>query len=280
MELKIGISEDRISGEKARLVVKQLMGAGISANLISVNELRGLELLEAGKVDCVLYDASKLPILVSNSQTVIAYLKREDPREVLLAVREEIDVDNFSRPWKIGVSTGLRKALVSYYFNHLEIEDLVGTADSWFESLESGMCDGILMAYADVKRLGWMANIVRKMNPHAITPSIGQGIDAMVCLEDFVNADRIYSLFNHAATEVAFHAEVAFSRAIPATTGGHVFGLATVLGPSVHLHGGWISADAKEMVRHSLDGSSIQAKNVGEQLAKQIIEKVKQSKAT
>jgi hydroxymethylbilane synthase len=225
----------------------------------------------AGLADIAVHSAKDLPTKLPDGIELIALLEREDPRDVLLAVRPEVDMDNLSAEFSVGTSSIRRHALVAHYTPHFKTKDIRGNVDTRVEKLLAGEYDALLLAYAGVKRMGYTHLVVRKLNPSTFTPAVGQGAIAVTGRSDFEGKAQVRAKLNHIETETAVLAERAFLRKMEGGCHSAVFALGTVVGGAVSLHGGIAAEDGSCILRERVDGPCSEAETLGESLANIII---------
>lgn len=229
------------------------------------------EALLRGEADIAVHSAKDMPSQLTAGLKLIALLEREDPRDVLLAVREEVDMDNLSREFVVGTSSMRRMALLAHYAPHFKAESIRGNVDTRVAKLEAGEYDALLLAHAGVKRMGYGHLVRRKLNPATFTPAVGQGAIAVAAREDFEGNAMIRALLNHAETEYAVLAERSFLRKMEGGCHAAVFALATVVGDAVSIHGGVASRDGVSVLRQQAQGPVKDAELLGESLADMVI---------
>lgn len=229
--------------------------------------------LVEGEVDIAVHSAKDVPAFWDERLEILAYLKREDPRDVLLSTSEEVHLENFNSSWVIGTSAMRRKALLSHYCPHVKIKDIRGNVDTRLQKLLDGEYDGILLAYAGVKRMGLQKYIRQKLNVSSFTPAVAQGVVAVACRKDLPaqQKDLIRSLMNDQATEYAVSCERAFLKTIEGGCKKAVFGLAQCVGNTLTIHGGMFSDDGANLYRAEGEGLPSEAESLGKQVAYKVL---------
>lgn len=295
MQAKIGTRGSKLALWQANLVKDLLMAEGIVAEIekiksqgdlvqsIPLHEIgmpgiftHALDLaLIADEVDLAVHSAKDMPSVLPEALEIVAFLKREDPRDVLLGMSEEVHLENFSRTWVIGTSSLRRTAFLKHYFDHVEVKDIRGNVDTRIAKMEAGEYDGIVLAYAGVKRLGLERYIVQKFNLSTFTSAIGQGAIAVVCKKDYKYKDQLRTALNHPVTEYALRCERAFLRTIDGGCKTPAFAHANVMGESLSVRGGIAAEDGSVIHRHVMEGLIGDAPQIGIELGKHILKAVK-----
>jgi hydroxymethylbilane synthase len=221
--------------------------------------------------DIAVHSAKDIPTRIPEGLELIAVLQREDPRDVLLSVRPEVDMDNLSADFVIGTSSLRRQAQLAHYASNFKPRDVRGNLDTRVAKLEAGEYDALLLAYAGVKRMGYTHLIRRKLNVNTFTPAVGQGAVAVTCRKGFEGKEAVRALLNHPDTEYAVLAERAFLRKIEGGCHSAVFALATVVGGNISLQGGVAAQDGSQVLREKVEGPVSTSETLGESLANIII---------
>lgn len=294
MAIRIGTRGSKLALWQAEYVRQQLEGAGVSAEIIiyktegdlklgvSLREIGGKGLftkalddaLLAGEIDIAVHSAKDIPTDFDSRIGIIAVPEREDPRDVLLASNERVDLDNLADTLVIGTSSVRRQAFIRHYLPHVSTAVVRGNVDTRVAKMQNGEYDGIMLAWAGVSRLGLQHLVVRKMNPSTFTPAVGQGAIAVTALRSDDNVKtRVRPALNHLPSETALRCERAFLTTMGGGCSTPAFGLATVVGDTISFHGGIAEEDGSAIWRDQMDGPVADAEWVGQRLAEIILEK-------
>lgn len=295
MVVRIGTRNSTLALWQAEKVKEKLQAAGIDAGLVHVSttgdQVQGKplhqigtpglftraldEALLAGKIDLAVHSAKDIPSAFPSALSILAFLKREDPRDVLLASSEEGQLENFSASITVGTSSLRRRAFIAHYFPHARVKDIRGNVDTRLKKMLDGEYDAIMLAYAAVKRMALEGYMVQKFHPQRIVPAVGQGaIAVMGRREDQVRLGKVRETLNHLLTEQAVTCERAFLKAIQGGCQVPVFGLATVFQDQISLTAGMAANDGKELFQMSREGRIEAGESMGIQLAQEIKEKM------
>ena len=201
-----------------------------------------------------------------------AFLKREDPRDVLIAENPEVDLDNFNQRMVIGTSSLRRGAFLRYYSPHCEVKSIRGNVDTRVEKMRSGAYDGIILAYAGVKRMGMAHLIRRKLRVHTFTPAVGQGaIGVTVRAGDTATLNQVRPILLHEGTGHALVAERAYLRRMQGGCQTPIFALATVQADTISMQGGVATVNGSQILRDEVEGHVAEAAELGLELAEKLI---------
>lgn len=111
-----------------------------------------------GRIDLAVHSAKDLPVELPEGLTVGAVLKRGDSRDVWVSLRREFSIIEECKE-KTVVGTGsLRRALqIQQICPGVDIRDIRGNVPTRLKKLSDGMYDGIILAAAGLKRLGYLS---------------------------------------------------------------------------------------------------------------------------
>ncbi|MCM1162528.1 MAG: hydroxymethylbilane synthase [Roseburia sp.] len=138
------------------------------------------EKLKSGEIDLAVHSAKDMPVELAEGLAIIGVLKREDSRDVLVTVDWE-DFLQKEHP-SIGTSSLRRQVQIQQEFPNALCKSLRGNVNTRLKKLEDGMYDGILLAAAGLRRLGFEKE--NKFHYHMLDidrmiPAGGQGIIAI-----------------------------------------------------------------------------------------------------
>ena len=182
--------------------------------------------------------------------------------------------ENLTEPWVIGTSSVRRQALLKHYLPEVQVKDIRGNVDTRIAKLEAGEYDGIILAYAGLKRLGLERYVKQKLNLATFTPAVGQGSVAVVVRKDSAHKELLYKHLNHGPTEIALRAERAFLRTLQGGCHTPAFAFANVIGETITMNAGMGSAETGDLKRVENSATVLEANTLGENLARQILEYV------
>lgn len=148
-----------------------------------------------GRIDLAVHSAKDLPVELPEGLTVGAVLKRGDSRDVWVSLRREFSIIEECKE-KTVVGTGsLRRALqIQQICPSVDIRDIRGNVPTRLKKLSDGMYDGIILAAAGLKRLGYLSEdcetegsfeaeeqtfFYEILSKEQFLPAAGQGIIAL-----------------------------------------------------------------------------------------------------
>ncbi len=162
--------------------------------------------LLAGTIDLAVHSHKDLPTENPPGLIIAAVSEREDPSELLLVLKDCVDVHqklSVKYGGIVGTSSNRRKAQLLAYRPDLEIKDLRGNVPTRVKKLRDENYDAIMVAKAGVSRLGLDLSdfFVEDLSPTEFIPAPAQGVLAIQVREN----DR--ELFD--ALQPLHHPEVA-----------------------------------------------------------------------
>lgn len=148
-----------------------------------------------GRIDLAVHSAKDLPVELPEGLTVGAVLKRGDSRDVWVSLRREFSIIEECKE-KTVVGTGsLRRALqIQQICPSVDIRDIRGNVPTRLKKLSEELFDGIILAAAGLKRLGYLSDACDEtgcfeaeeqtffyeiLSKEQFLPAAGQGIIAL-----------------------------------------------------------------------------------------------------
>lgn len=223
------------------------------------------EQLASGETDIAVHSAKDMQSTLPEGFELIAFTDREKVNDVLVSDDRTIDIENTSRPLRIGTSSVRRVALLRHYYPHVETVEMRGNLQTRIRKMREGACDALMLAYAGVKRMEYDALIVKIFSTEEIIPPVGQGciaIEAAVTL-DPQKRERIRSILNNAESETCLTAERAYLKQLEGGCSIPAFGLATLQGETLTLNVGLASLDGRQVLRKVITGTMAEAETMG-----------------
>ncbi|MDY3917743.1 MAG: uroporphyrinogen-III C-methyltransferase, partial [Candidatus Limivivens sp.] len=123
--------------------------------------------------DLSVHSLKDMPMEVSEELPLLAFSRREDPRDVLVLPEGKETLD-FSRP--IGCASLRRILQLQELFPEAEFKPIRGNLQTRLRKLDEGEYGALILAAAGLKRLGLEARISRYFSVEEVIPAAGQGI--------------------------------------------------------------------------------------------------------
>lgn len=197
------------SGDRSpQASLRRIGGKGVFSKEIE------LELLE-GRIDIAVHSLKDLPTEETPGLTLAALLKREDPRDALVA-RGGLDFASLSPGAKIGTSSLRRQSQLLARRPDLAVQDLRGNVPTRIARVKEGRLDAVVVAAAGLARLGLTAEASEILDEAWMLPAPGQGILALqIRADDRKTAEALRGLDDGAS-----RAEATAERALLSGLGG------------------------------------------------------------
>ena len=168
-----------------------------------------------GNIDIAVHSHKDLPTTHPAGLTIAAVSEREDPSELLLILKDCVDVQqklSVKFGGTVGTSSNRRKAQLLAFRPDLEVDDLRGNVPTRIQKLRDEDYDAIMIAKAGVSRLGIDLSefYVEELDPMEFIPAPAQGVLAIQIREkDTELAELLEPLHNAAvAKEIAVERKV------------------------------------------------------------------------
>ena len=129
-----------------------------------------------GKIDISVHSLKDMPMEVDPALPILAYGKREDPRDVLI-FRE--GVEELGEGSVVGTSSRRRALQLKELYPGCEFRGIRGNVQTRMRKLSEEGYDATLLAAAGLARLGMESCIGKYLSVEEMIPSAGQGILAV-----------------------------------------------------------------------------------------------------
>jgi hydroxymethylbilane synthase len=290
--LKVASRKSRLALWQAQWVCEKLELAGFSTQIMGI-ETKGdkilnrsiakigskgvfteelEQMLSDGSADLAIHSAKDLQTTLPEGLDIIAFTQREKVCDVLVSFNHSARLSN-SADFTVATSSVRRVATVRRHFPKCRTKDIRGNLHTRIEKLEEGICDGLILAYAGVARMGFEHLIAEELSLDIFTPAVGQGSIAIQASSHLQNHLRleIQKAVNHEETEFCIKAERSFLFHINGGCSVPAFALANVEGGRIFMRAGIISPDGKQEVRAELTGGVGDYFDLGKELAHKIL---------
>lgn len=166
-----------------------------------------------GRIDVAVHSLKDVPTHIPVGLRIAAVAKREDVRDVLISSKWK-SLDELPERATIATGSLRRKAQLLHHRPDLRIVDIRGNLQTRFARYEESNWDGMMLAYAGVKRLGLEKHIAQIIPTELILPAVGQGALGIEIRSDDDRTLRFIKILNHPATETCTRAERSLLRTL------------------------------------------------------------------
>ena len=256
-------------GDTSTAPLVQLGGTGVF-----VSALR--QALLSATVDVAVHSLKDLPVGPADHLVLAAVLRREDPRDVLVA-RDGLTLATLPVGGRVGTGSPRRAAQIRAARADLDVVDVRGNVGTRL-ALVRGDVDAVVLARAGLARLGLLDAVTEVLSPDVMLPAPGQGALAVECRADRTDLLQRLSPLDDPVTRAAVTAERALLARTEAGCSAPVGALAEVVttgpaGPEIFLRAvvGHLSGSGHAVSRLSITGPLADPVGLGHALADQFL---------
>ena len=230
------------------------------------------EALLRGQIDVAVHSLKDLPTEPPVGLALVAFLPREDARDVLVALRS-VTLDDLPPGAVVGTSSPRRRALVLAARPDLAVESIRGNVDTRLRKLAAGDFEAVLLAAAGLRRLGLAPAHCTPLDPERFVPAVGQGIIALMArLGDRATLARLARL-DHAPTRACAEAERAYLAGLGASCTTPVAAHAHLDGATLRMSAIVAADDGQCVLRSSAAAPAADTEVLGRRLAEELLAK-------
>lgn len=259
-EADVSILTMKTSGDKIlNQALEKIGGKGLF-----VKEL-DLALMEK-RSDLSVHSLKDVPMELPSELPLLAFSKREDPRDVLVLPEGKKEID-FSKP--IGCSSRRRMEQLKKLYPQATFQTIRGNVQTRLRKLDSGEYSATLLAAAGLKRLGLTHRISRYFTVDEMIPAAGQGILAVQGRSgedyDFLNA------YDDREARICALAERSFVKRLGGNCSTPVGAYAEVMENCVLLRGVYLDESSGKLFRGTEEGTTEDPEAIGYALAEKFL---------
>ena len=163
------------------------------------------ELLEK-KIDIAVHALKDMPSEETKGLLTNSFLKRNDPREVLISLND-IKIEDLKSKSIVGTSSLRREFQLKKIREDLSYQLIRGNIDTRLKKLNDHLYDAIILSYAGIKVIGLEKKISQIFSTSEVIPSVGQGVIALQCRDSDKDLINILNQINHESTFYCIKAE-------------------------------------------------------------------------
>ena len=163
------------------------------------------ELLEK-KIDIAVHALKDMPSEEMEGLVTNCFLKRNDPREILIS-KDDKQLKDLPLNSIVGTSSFRREFQIKKIRKDLNCKLIRGNVDTRIKKLNDNFYDAILLSYAGINSLGLNKNISQIFSISEIIPCAGQGVIALQCRSNDEELIKLLKKVNHQNTHSCIKAE-------------------------------------------------------------------------
>ncbi|GAB3827832.1 hydroxymethylbilane synthase [Pontibacter rugosus] len=290
--IRIGTRGSKLALWQAETVAEKLQAAGFQTELVIIST-KGDQVLDKslakigskgvfteelevslreGLVEIAVHSAKDVQSTIPADLELVAFMEREQVNDVLLSFDPNFKLERESNAI-IGTSSTRRRAQLKKFYPNITTAESRGNLQTRLRKLEEKQFDALMLAYAGVKRMGYEDLIVHHFSEDEFVPATGQGSVAIECAKSLEPELKkgLKQALNHTETHVSLLAERAFLRTMEGGCSIPTFALARLTDNGICITGGIISLDGQALLRETLEGPTVTAEEMGEELANIIL---------
>ena len=229
------------------------------------------ELLDE-KIDIAVHALKDMPSDETDGLLTNCFLKRNDPREVLISNGNNL-IKDLKPSSTVGTSSFRREFQLKKIRTDLNYKLIRGNVDTRIKKLKEKLYDAIILSYAGIQSLKLEKNISQIFSIGEIIPSVGQGVVALQCRKNDSSIIKLLEKVNHEPTNICVIAERQFLKVLGGDCETAVGAIANLEKENINLEAELFSIDGKQRFYHraskNINLSLELGKEVGEILKKE-----------
>ena len=257
------------------IIIKEIKTKGDEFKDIRLSEVGGKGLfstsiekeLKDKKIDIAVHALKDMPAIETDGLRTDSFLKRNDPREILIT-KDKKKLKDLKIDSVIGTSSYRREFQIKKIRSDLNCKLIRGNVDTRIKKLNDGLYDAIMLSYAGVKSLTLNKNVTQVFSIEEVIPSAGQGIIALQCRS---NDEKIISYLDKINDQETFnraHAERNVLKVLEGDCETAVGAHATIDEDKIFLKAELFSLDGKQRFFEKKSSKIENAKDLGLEVGK------------
>ncbi len=222
--------------QKDRL--SEIGGKGLFSNNIEKELLKN-------KIDIAVHALKDMPSDETKGLLTNCFLKRNDPREVLIS-KNKIKFKDLNKNSIIGTSSFRREFQLKNKRSDLNYKLIRGNVDTRISKLNQNLYDAVVLSFAGINSLNLNKHISEIFSVNEIIPSAGQGVIALQCKSDDNYIKSILKQINDEKTFKSVEAERNVLKVLEGDCETAVGAISFVNNENITLEGELFSLDGKE----------------------------------
>jgi hydroxymethylbilane synthase len=224
------------------------------------------------EVDIAVHSMKDVPMELPDGLEIGVMSEREDPRDVLIS-KDQRGLADMPVGARIGTGSLRRGFQLLHLFPDIELFPLRGNLDTRIRKIQTDGLDGIIVAAAGLRRMGWADRITQVIPVEIMLPAVGQGALGIELRNNDEAVRRAVSFLNHPRTWVEVSAERAFLKRLGGGCQLPVAAYGVKDGNGLTVTGLLGSLDGRELIKDEVRGASEDAEVLGTLLAEKILSK-------
>jgi hydroxymethylbilane synthase len=227
------------------------------------------EALLDGRIDLAVHSLKDVPFQLPDGIGFAAIPEREDPRDAFISNGPKLQ--ELPSGASIGTSSLRRQVQLRRRFPTLNLITLRGNVDTRLRKVAAAEFDGIILAAAGLKRLGYEKRITQILEDDIMLSAVGQGALGIVCRSGDDSTRTLIEVVNHPPTRTAVTAERGLLEALGGSCQIPVAGRARIQAEQLTIKGLVASLDGTRLVAEEISGAAEQPYELGMELGRKLL---------
>lgn len=218
-----------------------------------------------GKTILSVHSLKDMPMDIDRQLPIVAYSKREDPRDVLVLPLGQTEL-NLNLP--VGCSSLRRMVQLKKLYPNMTFKNIRGNVLTRINKLDSGEYGALILAAAGLKRLKLENRISLYFEINEIIPAAGQGI---LAVQGKIGADYSFlDKFKDLDSEKIAICERAFVKQLDGGCSSPIAAYACILNNKIRLKGLYYNEQTKQCIIDTMESDIDSAYELGIELANKL----------
>ena len=227
--------------------------------------------LQNKKIDVAVHSLKDMETFENKNLVVAAYLKRNDPRDILV-MKDKTSISS-NENCLIGSSSKRRELQMKLVFKNFVTKQIRGNIDTRIEKVNEGKFDGVMLAAAGLKTLNLESYISRYFSINEIIPAAGQGVIAVQCRSDEKEIKKTLSKISDDDTKICASCEKELLKTIRGDCHTAVGAYAEIKSNKLKLIAKLFSDDEKRYFYSEASGAASEYNEIGKKVGLELLEK-------
>ncbi len=264
-ELEVTLTKIKTQGDKILDVPLAMVGGkGLFVKEIEEAMLRD-------EIDIAVHSMKDVPTVFPEGLALRCITEREDPRDICILKPGFKSFQDLPQGARIGTSSLRRKAQLLHLRPDFQMIDIRGNVQTRISKLTEEDLDGVVLASAGMKRLGFTGQISEYLPVEVSLPAIGQGALGLESRIDAAEINDLIDFFNHPETACAVKAERALLARLEGGCQVPIAAFGTVEGDRLSFTGLVSDVEGKRMLKKTAQGPVDQAEKIGISVADDLL---------
>ncbi len=254
------------------ILIKSITTKGDEVQDTRLSELGGKGLfssniekeLQLKNIDIAVHALKDMPANETEGLRTDSFLKRNDPREILITKNKK-KLKDLDQKSIVGTSSYRREFQIKKIRQDLNCKLIRGNVDTRIRKLNEGMYDAIILSYAGIKFLKFENEISEIFSAEEIIPSAGQGVIALQCRENDDETISILNKINHEETYKRAHLERNILKVLDGDCETAIGAHSVVDGDKITVEAELFSLDGKQRFYEKKVGNLNEFKEIGKE---------------